>query len=53
MVECGGVSLGKFFLLGLRDPDDGGTTVLQNVGIYSPSHTASHLRRLYSYTVPL
>jgi hypothetical protein len=53
LVACGDVLLGKFFLLGLHDPDDGVATVLHNVRIYSPSHTASHLRRPYSYIVPL
>lgn len=53
LVASGDVSLGKFSLPGLHDPDDGGTTVLQNVRIYSPSDRVSHPRRLYSYTVPL
>jgi hypothetical protein len=53
LVACGDVSLGKFFLLGLLDPEDGGTTFLQSVQINSPSDMASHPRRLYPKTVPL
>jgi len=53
LVACGDVSLGKIFLLGLHDPDDGGTTFFKNVGIYSPSDVTSHPRRLYFKTVPL
>jgi hypothetical protein len=33
-------------LLGLSDPEDGGTTILRNVANRSPNDTESHLRRL-------
>jgi hypothetical protein len=41
----------RMTLVGLLDPEDEGTTVLQNIGNLSHSDVASHHRRLKSSTI--
>jgi len=47
------VSLGKWLLLGLLDPEDEGNMIIQNTGICSCNNTALYSRRLGYSSTPL
>jgi hypothetical protein len=47
------VTLGKWFLLGLLDPEEEGNMILQNTGIPSCNNRASYPRILEPSATPL